>query len=240
MVNYRKVAKAGVFWILGGGGSVVWGAVMIIRFLSFLGIVLLLAVTPASAQERIGQIKEARGDVQVERNGSRSSVRVGDDVLRSDVLLTGANSAVGLTLLDKSTYALGPNSRMVMQQFSYNRSGGSRIRLSLSEGELVGRSGEVAKQDPNAMQIELPTSVAGIRGTHFLMRADLDSLYDGESPSTPAGAVDAFDQTGVGGGDSDADRGGESDGDTGGDSEGEGGRGNDGNEGRGSDSDSDL
>ena len=50
----------------------------------------------------VGQVKSVRGNVQVERGGQRLSVEPGMNVWASDVLHTGADSAVGVTFLDNN------------------------------------------------------------------------------------------------------------------------------------------
>lgn len=120
----------------------------------------------------IGQVKEVRGDAVLERAGRQAPAAVGDDLEEADIVITGANSAVGLTLGDNSTYALGPESRLEITRYLFRRGGGSQLRLRLDDGQMTVKTGDIAAQGPDAMQVQTPTTVVGVRGTYFIVGVD--------------------------------------------------------------------
>jgi hypothetical protein len=61
----------------------------------------------ASAAE-IGQIKTAKGEVSLERKGQSMPARVGMRLETADVLKTGADGSVGITMTDNSLLSAGP------------------------------------------------------------------------------------------------------------------------------------
>lgn len=126
---------------------------------------------PAAGAENAGHIKVAKGAVQIERSGQRLAVAVGDAVNTGDVVMTGADGSVGITLLDNSLLSAGPNSALSIDKFSFDSTthqGG--FEASLRKGTLAVVSGKIAKQSPDAMKVKTPAAVLGVRGTEFLVR----------------------------------------------------------------------
>ena len=64
---------------------------------------------PGHAAE-IGQIKNIAGQVFLLRNNNQQPAKAGDLLEQADVLITGANGSVGVTLIDNSRLSAGPNS----------------------------------------------------------------------------------------------------------------------------------
>jgi hypothetical protein len=89
-----------------------------------------------------------------------------DFVRQGDVLETGPNGAVGVRLADDTTLSLDKDARMVLDEFVFNPDTASgAMVLSLVRGALVFVSGEIAGFGENAMSVQMPTAVVGIRGT---------------------------------------------------------------------------
>ena len=74
---------------------------------------------PAEAAE-IGQIKNTAGQVFLLRNNNQQPANSGDIVEQADIVITGINSSVGITLIDNSRLSAGPNSRVEFKQFRFN------------------------------------------------------------------------------------------------------------------------
>jgi hypothetical protein len=130
-----------------------------------------LLVFAASGAENAGHIKVAKGTVQIERSGQRLAASVGDAVQPGDVLITGADGSVGITLVDNSLLSAGPNSVLSIDRFTFDSTthqGG--LEASLRKGTLAVVSGKLAKQSPDAMKVKTPAAVLGVRGTEFLVR----------------------------------------------------------------------
>src|SRR5215204_5020830 len=74
-------------------------------------------VLTAAARADIGQIKNVSGEVFLLRQAVQLPAKPGDLVQQSDVLITGANGAVGVTFIDSSRLSAGPNSRVELKLF---------------------------------------------------------------------------------------------------------------------------
>lgn len=134
---------------------------------------LALGLALSAAQAEIGQIKSAKGQVAVERKGQVLAGQVGMLLELSDVLKTGADGAVGLTMRDNSLLSAGPNSILALERFEFDpTTSQGRFDSQLRRGTLAVVSGRIAKQSPEAMTVRTPSAVLGVRGTEFVVSVD--------------------------------------------------------------------
>ena len=127
---------------------------------------------PAHAAE-IGQIKNTAGQVFLLRNNNQQPAKPGDLVEQSDIITTGANGSVGITLIDNSRLSAGPNTRIDLKQFRFNPTTQEGESLTqLHRGTLAIVSGQIAKRSPDAMKVQTPTTILGVRGTRFAVKVE--------------------------------------------------------------------
>ncbi|WP_417841650.1 cadherin-like domain-containing protein [Terasakiella sp.] len=143
--------------------------------------------------EPIGLVEEISGSVSVVRaDGSSAILNTGDPVFQGDRLETSTDGGVGITLADTSTFSLGENSEMVLDELVYDPGNqeGSSV-LSLIEGTASYVSGQIAKINPDAVAINTPVATIGIRGTKvFLEYAEgkfrainlIETTLEGDTP----------------------------------------------------------
>ena len=133
-----------------------------------LGVVALVATSPAAAE--IARIKQSSGSALVERNAQRLKAAPGLQLLAGDRLVTGKDGRMSLTFIDNTRFAVGPNSRVSVSEFQYDRTRqkGSFV-TSVDRGSLAIVSGRIAKSDRDAMKVRTPNSLLGVRGTKFIV-----------------------------------------------------------------------
>jgi len=132
--------------------------------------VLLMAFAAAAHAADIGQIKVAKGRVAIERNGQTLPGEVGARLQPADVLKTGADGSVGVTMSDNSLLSAGPNSVLALDRYEFDSTTSQgQFDASLQKGSLAVISGRIAKQSPDAMKVRTPSSVLGVRGTEFVV-----------------------------------------------------------------------
>jgi hypothetical protein len=139
-----------------------------VRRLAFaLGLVALLT-SPAFAE--IARIKQSSGSAFVERNAQRLRPAPGLQLLAGDRLVTGKDGRMSLTFIDNTRFAVGPNSRIAVTQFQYDRTRqkGSFV-TQVDRGSLAVVSGRIAKSDRDAMKVRTPNTLLGVRGTKFIV-----------------------------------------------------------------------
>jgi len=131
-----------------------------------------LAASPALAAE-VGLVKVSHGTVAIERAGARLPAAVGTAVEASDVIVTGADGAAGITFTDNSLVSVGPDSRFAIDKYAFdNTTYAGRFEGTLSQGRLAAVSGKMVKQSPESMKIRTPSAVMGVRGTEFVVQVD--------------------------------------------------------------------
>jgi hypothetical protein len=138
-----------------------------------LAIAITAGCVAAAGAADIGQIKVARGQVSIERGGQVLPAAVGARLQTGDVLKTGADGSVGLTMTDNSLLSAGPNSVLSLDRYEFDpTTSQGQFDTSLQKGSLAVISGRIAKQSPDAMKVRTPSSVLGVRGTEFVVSAN--------------------------------------------------------------------
>jgi trimeric autotransporter adhesin len=122
----------------------------------------------AAAAPAIGTVSNATGQVQVRHaDGTQDAVKNGDAVKVGDIISTGGGGKVGITFDDGSTFALGGNGRMSVDEMTLPDAGGGGGKevLAIQGGAFSFSSGAIAKSVPDAMQLKTPVATIGVRGT---------------------------------------------------------------------------
>ena len=130
----------------------------------------ILLINSSYAAEIAGTIKSVKGEVSILRGEETISASTGMPLMVTDKIVTGANSAAGITLLDSTLLSFGANSISQLNEFHYDpveRDG--NLLISLLKGTMRFVTGLLGKQNPESVTINLPTGSVGIRGTDFIV-----------------------------------------------------------------------
>jgi hypothetical protein len=133
----------------------------------------LAAATPALGQQRpaAGRIKVVSGSAFIVRAGGPIPARAGQDVFEADGLRTGTDGRIGVTLKDDTRVSLGPSSEVRLERFVYTPAdGGLGLVLKIVRGAAAYVSGRIAKLSPDAVRLETPAAIVGVRGTSLALR----------------------------------------------------------------------
>ena len=136
-------------------------------------IVVLAAAPPALAQQPApaGTIKIASGAVFIVRASGTVPAVAGAPVYEADTLRTGADGKLGVTLKDDTRLSLGPNSEIRLDRFAYEPAEGQLgFVLKVVRGMAAYVSGKIAKIAPDAVRLETPSAIVGVRGTMLVIR----------------------------------------------------------------------
>jgi hypothetical protein len=142
---------------------------------AILVLAVLWAAGPAQAQPPgllpVGRIKHVEGSAFIVRGGQPLPATVGADVAEADFLRTGPDGTVAVILKDETRVSIGPNTELGLTQFAYAPAEGRlAMVLRLLHGAMSYVSGRIAKLNPDAVRLETPSSVIGVRGTHALVK----------------------------------------------------------------------
>jgi len=140
------------------------------------GLLMLLATLapPAAAQQAAGRIKLASGTASIVRAGNQLPAKVGEIVFEADALRTGADGRLGVTLKDETRISLAPNSEVRVDRFLYApQEGRLAFTMRVLRGLAAYVSGRIARLAPDAVRLETPTAIVGVRGTRLVIRVDV-------------------------------------------------------------------
>jgi hypothetical protein len=125
------------------------------------------AAQPAD-DEPIGNVATLTGGGSVTRNNASTPLKLKDDIFLNDVLQTSANSTLGVTFNDATTFNLTANARIAVDSFVYEDGGKANAALfNVAKGTVAFVAAAVAKSGD--MKISTPTATLGIRGTTGLV-----------------------------------------------------------------------
>ena len=141
---------------------------------------------PASGQlapnDPVGSVASVTGTARVTRGGATVPLKAGDVIFKNDVIATAANSTLGITFEDETTFNLSANSRITVNEFIYAEGGSSNSALfDVVRGTVAFVAHQVAKTGD--MKISTPTATLGIRGTSGLIE-----VPEGATAGAPPGS----------------------------------------------------
>ncbi len=134
---------------------------------------LLLLVT-TTAHGAVGSVTEQTGNAaQIQRNKAKLDVNKGTGVEMNDVVTT-ANTKLGLTFQDNTKVKLTEQSRLLIDDFVYDpkKKDAGKLGMKVAIGTVRYASGQVAKNNPQAVALKTPTATIAVRGTDFTMTVD--------------------------------------------------------------------
>lgn len=116
------------------------------------------------AGDPVGNVATLTGSATIARFGNATALKVNDDIYMGDTLQTSADSALGITFNDETTFNLSANARIVVNNYVYEEGGRKNSALfNVARGTVAFVASAVAKTGD--MKIATPTATLGIRGT---------------------------------------------------------------------------
>jgi hypothetical protein len=138
----------------------------------FLLALLLTFVSPLWAG--IGTVSENKGTAcEVERNKKKMSGVKGAEIESMDTYTTGA-CVSNITFKDDTKVKVTENSRLLIDDFVFdpNKSDAGKLAIRVGMGTVRYASGQIAKNNPQQVNIKTPTATVAVRGTDFTMTVD--------------------------------------------------------------------
>jgi hypothetical protein len=122
----------------------------------------------ATDAEPIGNVATLTGTATVTRNNASTALKLQDDIFQNDVLATSANSTLGVTFNDATTFNLTANARISVDSYVYEDGGKQNGALfDVTKGTVAFVAAAVARTGD--MKISTPSATLGIRGTTGLV-----------------------------------------------------------------------
>jgi hypothetical protein len=121
-----------------------------------------------AADNQVGQVATVQGSATVTRaNAAAALIKVSDAILKGDEVATGANSSLGITFDDETTFSLSADTRIVINEFVYQEGGKANrglfcaARCPVASGAgFLDRTGAV-RCAPLCVRIRMSATIAG-------------------------------------------------------------------------------
>ena len=131
-----------------------------------------IAAAPATdaqaPEEPVGNVATVTGKASVIRNDPTTPLKVKDDIYLNDIVQTAANSALGITFIDATTFNLKASAKITIDNYVYEDGGKNNAAIfDVAKGTAAFVAASVAKTGD--MKITTPTATLGIRGTTGLV-----------------------------------------------------------------------
>ncbi|MDT8989457.1 FecR family protein [Curvibacter sp. APW13] len=127
----------------------------------------------AGSAEPVGRVKTLRGQATIRTQTQTVEAAVGTPVYLGSEIRTGKDASLGLTFKDSTVLSLGADTRLTVDEYVYDPNQGQyKFGANLGKGALNYISGAIAKARPEAVSVKTPGAVIGVRGTHFVVKAE--------------------------------------------------------------------
>ena len=144
------------------------------RVLSVATLIVILLAPGAGAASSVGLVKVAEGTAVVVRGEQMLPARAGLALLEGDLLRTGADGRLGVVLRDDTRVSLGPETEIRIDRFVFAPAKGQfALVLKMARGVAAFVSGKIAKLSPDAVRVETPVAIVGVRGTQFVAKVEI-------------------------------------------------------------------
>ena len=125
-----------------------------------------LCQQPGPQPSAAGRIKVVSGSAFIVRQNELVPAQAGQVIFQADGLRTGADGRIGVTLKDDTRLSIGPSSEVRLERFVYAPADGAfGLVVKMVRGVTAYVSGRIAKLAPDAIRLETPAAIVGVRGT---------------------------------------------------------------------------
>lgn len=166
-----------------------------LRTLMHIGLIAAAAASTTARAEEVGRVSLLIGQARVvQADGTVRALSQGAAISVGDRIETGGNGHVHVRFVDNGAVSVRPDSALEVHAYRFDRSRpqANEVRLRVGSGVARSISGEATELDKSRFRLNTPIAAIGIRGTDFIVRADLDavraSVSDGAIVIGPLGA----------------------------------------------------
>ena len=142
---------------------------------SSLSILILLMFTQSYgfSKEFIGVISAGIGDIT---NQNDEKLSTGSKIFYGDTIIVKEKSNAQILLLDETALTVGEKSELTIDDFVYDpKTKIGKIVSNIKLGTVRIITGEISKQNPDNLNIKVPTGSIGARGTEFAVLTESDN-----------------------------------------------------------------
>jgi hypothetical protein len=126
----------------------------------------------AFSKNFIGVISAGVGEIS---NQDSEKLTTGSKIYFGDTIIVKEQSSAQILLLDETALTVGEKSELTIDDFIYDpKSKVGKIVSSIKVGTVRIITGEISKQNPDNLEVNVPSGSIGARGTEFAVVTESD------------------------------------------------------------------
>tara|TARA_B110000305_G_scaffold184760_1_gene205392 strand:+ start:935 stop:1510 length:576 start_codon:yes stop_codon:yes gene_type:complete len=142
------------------------------KTLIFSLIIFMFSLSIGFANDVIGVISAGIGDITNQKN---EKLETGSKIYFGDTIIVKAQSTAQILLLDETALTIGEKSELTIDDFVYDpKSKVGKIVSNIKIGTVRIITGEISNQNPDNLEVNIPTGSIGARGTEFVVVTESD------------------------------------------------------------------
>ena len=144
------------------------------NFKTFIFIIFIFVMTKSHAFSKnfIGVISAGVGEIS---NQDSEKLTTGSKIYFGDTIIVTEQSSAQILLLDETALTVGEKSELTIDDFIYDpKSKVGKIVSSIKVGTVRIITGEISKQNPDNLEVNVPSGSIGARGTEFAVVTESD------------------------------------------------------------------
>ena len=144
------------------------------NFKIFICVILVLALSKSYAfsKDFIGVISAGIGEIT---NQDNEKLSTGSKIYFGDTIIVREKSSAQILLLDETALTVGEKSELTIDDFVYDpNTKVGKIVSNIKVGTVRIITGEISKQNPDNLEVKVPTGSVGARGTEFAVVTESD------------------------------------------------------------------
>jgi len=120
----------------------------------------------------VGKVSQQTGPTEIVRNNKSNPSSVNSTLEMNDTVIT-AKSSAQLVFEDNTTVKMTEQSKLIIDDFVYDpKKGTGKLAVKVALGTARYISGQIAKSNPQSVNVQTPTASIAVRGTDFSMTVD--------------------------------------------------------------------
>tara|TARA_B100000427_G_scaffold307097_1_gene294337 strand:+ start:75 stop:650 length:576 start_codon:yes stop_codon:yes gene_type:complete len=133
-------------------------------------------IANANTSKFIGVVGAAIGEI---KNQNNESLVDGSKIFFGDTIISKEKSNAQILFLDQTVLTLGEDTELTIDEFIYDpKSHEGSFISNVKSGTVKFITGQISKQNPDNLEVKVPSGVLGARGTEFIV------LSENENKST--------------------------------------------------------
>ena len=142
------------------------------KTLIFSLIIFMFSLSIGFANDVIGVLSAGIGDITNQKN---EKLETGSKIYFGDTIIVKAQSTAQILLLDETALTIGEKSELTIDDFVYDpKSKVGKIVSNIKIGTVRIITGEISNQNPDNLEVNIPTGSIGARGTEFVVVTESD------------------------------------------------------------------